>query len=104
MQLAANRELSVNCERRVVMPYEILYNSLDELEKKLEGIKEKGVKIEKCIIKVNKDNVKLKIRAKHTLYTAVLDEERTGKNKDELEQISKELAKKIGCEEPEILS
>ncbi len=86
------------------MPYEIIYNSLDELEKKLEEIKTRGIKIEKCIIKLNRDNVKLKIRAKHMLYTAVLDKKRTGKNKDELEQISKELAKKIGCEEPEVLT
>jgi len=85
------------------MPYEILYESIEDIENKLRSLKEKGVKIEDCIIKINKNNVKFKIRSKNTLYTIVLSPDKLGRNVEELKGLAEELSKTIDCGEPKTL-
>jgi hypothetical protein len=76
------------------MPEEILYANLDDLLAKLKKLVERS---EECRIKVNKDNVKLKVRTKRKLYTAVLISEKAGVPKEALADKAKELASSAGC-------
>jgi len=85
------------------MPYELTYSSEAEIKEKIELLKKRGVKVEECIIKVNKNNVKLKIRAKRTLYTIVLSPEKIAGGVEELKAKAQEYASLIGCEEPKVL-
>ncbi len=77
------------------MPQEIRYNDVNEA---IEKAKELVKRAKECRIKVNKDNVKLKIRTKKRLYTIVLTPDKLGlKSIDELRNKVKEIASSIGC-------
>lgn len=76
------------------MPKEILYENVDALLNELKKIVEKSLE---CRIKINKDNVKLKIKTKRKLYTAVLTPERVGVSIDALKEKARELATQVGC-------
>lgn len=76
------------------MPEEILYINVDDLLAKLKKLVERS---EECRIKVNRDNVKLKVKTKRKLYTAVLTPEKIGVPKEALITKAKELASSAGC-------
>lgn len=77
------------------MPYEILFSNLEEAEKK---VKELAVVPQECRLKVNKEEVKLKLRSKRTLYTLVFKKENTGATSaEDLKKIATDFATKIGC-------
>lgn len=76
------------------MPYEIVFKDYDEAAGK---VKSRVKDIEECRIKVNKDNIKLKIRGKKELLTLVFKKD--GSNIEELKKSVAELATKLGCKE-----
>lgn len=78
------------------MPAEILYSNLDELSDRLKKL---NSPIIECRLKINKENIKLKIRTKRRLYTAVLTPEKTGIDMKSLEERAREMASLIGCED-----
>lgn len=77
------------------MPHEILFSNVDEAEKK---VREIGAQIQECRLKVGKEEVKLKLRTKRTLYTLVLKRENTGAGSiEDLKKVATELATRLGC-------
>ncbi len=83
------------------MPEEIIYNNIDEA---VEKVKKKTTNIIECRVKVNRDNVKVKVRSKKKLYTIVLDKEITGiENIDELKKTAEEIVSKLGCQENKVV-
>lgn len=76
------------------MPEEILYANLEDLLNQLRKLVERSVE---CRVKVNKDNVKLKVKTRRKLYTAVLTPEKTGTPLEALRSKAKELASSAGC-------
>lgn len=88
----------------LALPYEILFSTLEELKEKLRSIKNKGIKVEECYVKVNKDNVKFKVRTRRILYTAVLKPDQLGKKLEELKEMAVgELGSEVGCSEVKTL-
>ncbi|AFH43070.1 hypothetical protein IOK49_04720 [Fervidicoccus fontis] len=79
------------------MPYEVLFKNLDEANEKVKKlVKEPDL----CLIKVNKENVKLKIRDKNKLYTLVFSKENVGVSSvEELKKVATDIATKISCKE-----
>ncbi len=77
------------------MPYEILFNTIEEA---VEKVKTKIKEAEECRIKENKDNIKVKIRTKKQLYTLVFTPEKLGvKDVSELKSIVDDFTAKINC-------
>jgi hypothetical protein len=77
------------------MPYQILF---DNIEEAVEKVKQKAHAIEECRVKNNKDNIKIKVRTKRTLYTLVLTPENTGTSSiDEVKGMVDSILEKIGC-------
>jgi hypothetical protein len=77
------------------LPQELLFSTLDEAEKKVKELRQPP---QECRLKVNKDEVKLKLRTKKTLYTLVFRKENTGaSNNEDLKKIASDFATKIGC-------
>lgn len=54
-------------------------------------------------MKVNEGNVKLKIRTKRRLYTAVLEPSKVGVDINTLKDRAKELATNAGCKEVTVI-
>jgi len=77
------------------LPEEVYYSSIDDLLPKLRTLAERA---SECRIKKSNDAVKLKLRTRRRLYTAVLTREKAGASSvDELFEKAKELAEKAGC-------
>ena len=77
------------------MPQEIKYNDINEA---IEVAKEIAKRASECRIKVNKKNVKLKLRTKKKLYTIVLTPEKLGLSSiEEVKNKAREIANTIGC-------
>jgi len=76
------------------VPAELLYDDVGNLLEQLKALAERS---EECRIKVNKKNVKLKVRTKRRLYTAVLTPEKTGVSLENLLSKAQELASQAGC-------
>lgn len=76
------------------MPQEVLYKDYNDLLERLKAIAARG--LQECRVKVNKDNVKLKLRTRRRLYTVVLRADRVS-DVQALKQRAQEIAKQIGC-------
>jgi hypothetical protein len=77
------------------LPHEIIFSSLEEAEKK---VKQLSVTFQECRLKTDRDEVKLKLRTKRTLYTLVFKKENTGAGSpEELKKMATDFATKIGC-------
>ena len=77
------------------MPYQILFDNIDEA---VEKVKQKVHSMEECRVKINKNNVKIKIRTRKRLYTLVLTPDNTGASSiDEVKGVVDSILEKIGC-------